>query len=196
MQKSKPETTHYVSKEGGEKILVYKYSGSDASLLYCYIISPLAQWLVDHILPEWLAPNTITVTGLSLVASSHILMALYSPDLDAIAPSWLYAWHGVSLVVYQILDVADGKQARKTGNASPLGLLFDHGCDALNCVLSACTMAATLRMGSSYLSLGLLLFPSLVFFMATFGKIECACLLILFAFIRGILHWNIGFAYY
>jgi len=24
----------------------------------------------------------------------------------------------------------DGKQARKTGNSSPLGLLFDHGCDS------------------------------------------------------------------
>jgi len=25
----------------------------------------------------------------------------------------------------------DGKQARKTGNSSPLGMLFDHGCDAI-----------------------------------------------------------------
>ena len=32
----------------------------------------------------------------------------------------------------QILDNMDGKQARKTGTSSPLGLLFDHGCDALN----------------------------------------------------------------
>ena len=24
----------------------------------------------------------------------------------------------------------DGKQARKTGNSTPLGMLFDHGCDA------------------------------------------------------------------
>jgi len=29
----------------------------------------------------------------------------------------------------------DGKQARKTGNSSPLGMLFDHGCDALTMTL-------------------------------------------------------------
>lgn len=75
----------------------------------------------------------------------------YAPDMDREVPRWLYAWCGLSLLVYQVLDVADGKQARKTGNASPLGLLFDHGCDALNCLLSACTMAATLQLGPSYL---------------------------------------------
>ena len=26
----------------------------------------------------------------------------------------------------------DGKQARKTGSSSALGMLFDHGCDSIN----------------------------------------------------------------
>ena len=30
-----------------------------------------------------------------------------------------------------ILDSSDGKQARKTGSSSPLGMLLDHGCDAV-----------------------------------------------------------------
>jgi ethanolaminephosphotransferase len=34
------------------------------------------------------------------------------------------------MFTYQTLDNIDGKQARKTGNSSPLGMLFDHGCDA------------------------------------------------------------------
>jgi ethanolaminephosphotransferase len=29
-----------------------------------------------------------------------------------------------------MFDEMDGKQARRTGNSSPLGMLFDHGCDA------------------------------------------------------------------
>ena len=66
------------------------------------------------------------------------------------APRWVYATAGLSLLLYQILDVADGKQARKTGNSSPLGLLFDHGCDALNVVISACTFASTIRLGATY----------------------------------------------
>ena len=31
--------------------------------------------------------------------------------------------------LYLILDNLDGKQARKTKNSSPFGLLMDHGCD-------------------------------------------------------------------
>jgi phosphatidylglycerophosphate synthase len=37
----------------------------------------------------------------------------------------------LSLFIYQTLDAIDGKQARRTGSSSPLGQLFDHGCDAL-----------------------------------------------------------------
>lgn len=36
--------------------------------------------------------------------------------------------------VYQTLDAVDGKQARRTGASSPLGQLFDHGCDCLACI--------------------------------------------------------------
>ena len=32
----------------------------------------------------------------------------------------------------QSLDAIDGKQARRTGTSSPLGELFDHGCDSLS----------------------------------------------------------------
>ncbi len=31
-----------------------------------------------------------------------------------------------------MLDEMDGKQARRTGNSSPLGLIFDHGCDCFS----------------------------------------------------------------
>lgn len=37
----------------------------------------------------------------------------------------------------QTMDNADGKQARRTGTSSPMGELFDHGCDALNSASSS-----------------------------------------------------------
>ena len=37
---------------------------------------------------------------------------------------------GVCYFTYRMFDELDGKQARRTGNASPLGMLFDHGCDS------------------------------------------------------------------
>ncbi|RLN94951.1 hypothetical protein BBJ28_00019147, partial [Nothophytophthora sp. Chile5] len=148
----------------------YRYSGSDASLLYNYAISPLAQKLVDCVLSPQLAPNAITIGGLSLVILSHICMLWYAPNMEEEAPRWVYANAGLSLLFYQILDVADGKQARKTGNSSPLGLLFDHGCDALNVVISACTFASTIMLGPTYWSLLLFLAPAMVFFMATWEE--------------------------
>jgi len=37
----------------------FKYSGSDLSFYYNYVGSPLAQYLVDTITPESLAPNIV-----------------------------------------------------------------------------------------------------------------------------------------
>lgn len=34
------------------------------------------------------------------------------------------------------MDAIDGKQARRTGTSSPLGELFDHGCDAINLMVN------------------------------------------------------------
>jgi len=33
--------------------------------------------------------------------------------------------------MYRLFDEADGKHARRTGNGSPLGLIFDHGIDCI-----------------------------------------------------------------
>jgi choline/ethanolamine phosphotransferase len=38
----------------------------------------------------------------------------------------------LGIFIYQTLDAIDGKQARRTGSSSPLGELFDHGCDSLS----------------------------------------------------------------
>lgn len=48
------------------------------------------------------------------------------------APRWVYAFNGWAVFFYLHLDCLDGKQARRTKSSSPLGQLFDHGCDALS----------------------------------------------------------------
>jgi len=45
----------------------------------------------------------------------------------------------------KILDVADGKQARKTGNSTALGMLFDHGCDMITIFLILAFCIAVFR---------------------------------------------------
>lgn len=49
--------------------------------------------------------------------------------------------------MYQSFDNVDGKQARRTGSSSPLGELFDHGIDSLNCTLGGVVLAACLGFG-------------------------------------------------
>lgn len=47
---------------------------------------------------------------------------------------------GITIIIYQNLDNLDGKQARKTKSSSPLGMLFDHGTDAVASFLIAIQM--------------------------------------------------------
>lgn len=46
-------------------------------------------------------------------------------------PGWMYFYSATCSFIYQTMDAVDGKQARRTGTSSPLGQLFDHGCDAV-----------------------------------------------------------------
>lgn len=48
------------------------------------------------------------------------------------APRWACFLCALGLFVYQSLDAIDGKQARRTGTSTPLGELFDHGCDSIS----------------------------------------------------------------
>lgn len=45
----------YLSPEYENNIRSYKYVGGDNSYLYSYIFSPIANFCVNYIVPEWLA---------------------------------------------------------------------------------------------------------------------------------------------
>lgn len=48
------------------------------------------------------------------------------------APPWVFLFCALGIFIYQSLDAIDGKQARRTNSSSPLGELFDHGCDSIS----------------------------------------------------------------
>ena len=52
--------------------------------------------------------------------------------LDGDIPSWCFFFASLALFAYNTLDSIDGKQARRTKSSSPLGQLFDHGCDSFS----------------------------------------------------------------
>jgi ethanolaminephosphotransferase len=67
-------------------------------------------------------------------------------------PPIFYIYSAITLFLYQTLDAIDGKQARRTGTSSPLGQLFDHGCDALGACLNVYVPMQVLKIGTNSLT--------------------------------------------
>lgn len=97
----------------------------------------------------------ITVAALFCTVVSFVVCAVFlnptlSLDGAEAMPRWAAALACICLLFYQTLDNMDGKQARRIGLRSPLGLIVDHGCDALHAgVLGPATAAAVLGTGAS-----------------------------------------------
>ncbi|ERE89542.1 cholinephosphotransferase 1-like protein [Cricetulus griseus] len=84
----------------------------------------------------------------------------------SLAPYWTYFLCALGLFIYQSLDAIDGKQARRTNSCSPLGELFDHGCDSLSTVFMAIGAAVAVRLGTH---------PDLLFFCSFVGMFLFYC---------------------
>jgi ethanolaminephosphotransferase len=107
----------------------YRYSGSDLSLLGNAILQPYWNFVVK-LVPVTVAPNLITLLGFVVNLSGTALVMYYALVEAVQPPAWAWYYCAFSLFTYQTLDAIDGKQARRTGTGSPMGELFDHGCDA------------------------------------------------------------------
>ncbi|KAG6506271.1 hypothetical protein ZIOFF_031593 [Zingiber officinale] len=151
----------YIGHHGVATLHRYKYSGVDNSLVAKYVLQPFWSRCVA-LFPLWMPFDTfvgqtcdlfmcfqITLTGLMFLVISALLGYIYSPRLDAAPPRWVHLAHGLLLFLYQTFDAVDGKQARRTNSSSPLGELFDHGCDALTCAFEALAFGSTAMCGGT-----------------------------------------------
>eukprot|EP00347_Sterkiella_histriomuscorum_P019715 403340566 len=143
------QLTPYFTQDAAIKLRQYKYAGGDSGILYKYFYNPVALKLVS-ILPETVAPNLLTLIGfLFTVIPFALLFGLYGLDFHGNVPAWWCYLEAASYFIYRMLDEMDGKQARKTGNSSPLGLLFDHGCDAFTAGLITLMALKLLQVGNN-----------------------------------------------
>merc|ERR1712232_614212 len=119
-------------------------------------------------LPPWLAPNVITFFGFGwILASLFLLIMLCGGSTDGPISPYLCVFVGVSLIIYNIADNCDGKQARKNGSVSPLGMLFDHGLDAFVSVIINIVVTRVGQVGSGPIAIIGIQLSTLPFFYLT-----------------------------
>ena len=110
-----------------------------------------------------MAPNLITIVGLAVNILTSLVLVLYCPTATEVAPWWTTFSCALGLFIYQTLDAIDGKQARRTKTSSPLGELFDHGCDSLSTVFVSIASCCAVRLG---------LYPGWMLFQVTLSSLS------------------------
>jgi len=156
----------YVTQKGLENLKNYKYVGVDHSLAANYVLQPFWRRAVEF-LPRTIAPNMVTLLGFFWILFSFGIQVVYfDPTLSSPSPTWVYLFSAFSVWVYQTLDALDGKQARRTSSSSPLGELFDHGCDAMSLTFLGLTILSTMQIGGGWFCFFLLISFQIAFYAA------------------------------
>ena len=102
----------------------------------------------------------------------YLAVAVDTPVMGGEVSAASCLFYAGTVFVYQTLDAIDGKQARRTKSGSPLGQLFDHGCDALNTWLMGVSMITVLRLEASLFSLAAFFFGTLMFFTSNWEEAQ------------------------
>ena len=137
-------------QEALENIKNFKYKSTDDSLLYNSCISPCLNKVVE-LLPYWLAPNLITLIAL-LFNTLAAIISYKDGGFDfssKLKPSTCLIV-GIFQLIYLLLDNINEKQARRTGNSTPFGILMDHGCDIFANIFTAFNLSKLLVLGNDY----------------------------------------------
>ncbi|XP_049268721.1 choline/ethanolaminephosphotransferase 1 isoform X7 [Rhipicephalus sanguineus] len=135
-----------LSQQQLKRLSEHKYSCSGSSFADP-LMQPFWNWVTSKC-PLWLAPNLMTLSGLFVNIATSLLLVWYSPTATQEVPRWAFLLCALGLFVYQTLDACDGKQARRTGTNTPLGELFDHGCDSISTVFVALAVCIAVKLGS------------------------------------------------
>ncbi|CAD8048632.1 unnamed protein product [Paramecium primaurelia] len=154
----------FIAQENLKFLKTYKYKGTDQSLLYNYVLSPFANWCLKYV-PLNVAPNTLTLLGLICIIICHILFYFVMGDnFQGTIPDWLLWTTFILHMIYMNFDNLDGKQARRTHNSSPLGMILDHNFDSMIIAIQGTNFVTCLQCGQSLLAFLLICVPTYPFY--------------------------------
>jgi ethanolaminephosphotransferase len=104
---------------------------------------------------------------------SNIIIGYYSGlDGKGAIPTWAIFLAAFLYPMYHIFDILDGKHARKTNQSSPLGLLVDHGCDALTTFLFTMCLGSIIRLEGAFMYTVIWLMAAHTFYLCTWEEFQ------------------------
>lgn len=139
--------SEFISESGLSSLKSYKYVSGEYSKLDL-LINPY--WIqMTEMFPLWVAPNLITLIGFLFLLSSALLFISFDLKMNLEQPSLNFFFAALAIFAYLNLDAIDGKQARRIGKGSPLGQLFDHGCDCMGITLFTYNLIVMWKLGDN-----------------------------------------------
>ncbi|PHJ20293.1 cdp-alcohol phosphatidyltransferase superfamily protein [Cystoisospora suis] len=140
---------HYIPPLGLKNLHSYKYSSGGYTPLDKFM-NPWWEF-VASLIPSFIHPNTLTILGFISAICASVLQLYHTPTLSEEAPRWVYLAVAFLFFLYQTFDAIDGKHARRNKLSSPLGQLFDHGCDIILTTPLTLVSIAVITAGSGLL---------------------------------------------
>jgi phosphatidylglycerophosphate synthase len=145
-----------LSKKQLENIKYYKYSTNSATPVEKYFYNAVWDHIANHWLPDWLAPNLLTLLGVVLPLVMLVAVCVVNPSFNDTVPHWLLLLGFIANLWYQTIDAVDGKQARRTNNCSPLGQILDHNLDQISITAQMVSICSLLKLRNNITSIMLL----------------------------------------
>ena len=78
-----------LTKDQLAAIKSHRYTTNALTPLEVYLYTPIWDFLANKCLPDWLAPNALTLMGLIVPILSTIVIGIYSPGFDQQPPAWV-----------------------------------------------------------------------------------------------------------
>lgn len=128
-----------LDQEDQENIKHYEYKSTTYTPID-NVLRRLTQLIIPYIPATW-SPNGITLLGFAMDVLGVIFL-IFLKDADGNSSRLACFLYALLASFYVFMDMLDGKQARRLGCNSPMGQLFDHGCDSLN---GSCLVFAAMK---------------------------------------------------
>lgn len=96
---------------------------------------------------------------------NYPIMMYYGIEKENV-PSFVFLIFALNMFIYQTFDAVDGKQARRIKASSPIGMLLDHGLDALTFTIEFGLFGYAVNLQNKFVFLNCLCLSYIALFLA------------------------------